>query len=166
MELEQKKRAFSKKFIKQAVAEVESGLSRWEVCEKYGMSYSSLGAWLKHYASKEFHENGATKLTNHQKRLIIHALQEGKMTIAEAMLAYKIKHRATIRRWLRDTDKTINADIDPKELMTPTSNDSLSQKLQLSLHQANLKVLALETMIDVAEEQLKINIRKKPGAKR
>ena len=30
---------------------------------------------------------------------------------------------------------------------------------------ARLKIAALETMIDMAEEQFKISIRKKPGAK-
>ncbi len=37
--------------------------------------------------------------------------------------------------------------------------------LQEQLAYANLKIAALNTLIDVAEEQLKINIRKKPGAK-
>ena len=36
-------------------------------------------------------------------------------------------------------------------------------KRQLAL--SELKVEALETMIDIAEEQLKVDIRKKPGAK-
>jgi transposase-like protein len=164
MELKQKK-WFSKKSIKQAVAEVESGISRWEVCEKYGMSYGTLGGWIKQYGSKEFLENCRIQITNHQKRLIVHGIQEGRMTIEEAMLAYKIKGRKTIRTWLRQSKKDSNVDIDPKESMMPTSNDPVSQELQRALHQANLKVLALETMIDVAEEQLKINIRKKPGAK-
>ena len=88
------------------------------------------------------------------------------MTIDEAMLAYKIKDRKSIRTWLRGSKKDIHVDIGSKESMIPNPNDTGSQELQLALHQANLKVLALETMIDVAEEQLKINIRKKPGAKR
>jgi transposase len=165
MELKQKKGKSSKQFIMRCIGEVESGLSRKEVCEKYGMTYGTLGTWLKRYGSKEFLEDGRAKLTNHQKRLIVHGIQEGRMTITEAMLAYKIKDRKTIRTWLRECNKDINVDIDSKESMMPISNDPVSQELQHALHQANLKVLALETMIDVAEEQLKINIRKKPGAK-
>jgi transposase-like protein len=164
MELKQKKRTFSKKLINRAVAEVESGISRWEVCEKYGMTYGTLGNWIKLHASKDFLDNGRIQLTNHQKRLIIHGIQEGRMTIAEAMLAYKIKARKTIRIWLRKSND-INVDIDSKESTMPTSNAAVSQELEHALHQANLKILALETMIDVAEEQLKIKIRKKPGAK-
>ncbi|MNF06951.1 hypothetical protein D3C87_1991320 [compost metagenome] len=39
------------------------------------------------------------------------------------------------------------------------------QALQKALMEANLKIKALDTMIDIAEEQLKIDIRKKSGAK-
>ena len=37
--------------------------------------------------------------------------------------------------------------------------------LQQALAEAQLKIKALDTMIDIAEEQLKIDIRKKSGAK-
>jgi hypothetical protein len=37
--------------------------------------------------------------------------------------------------------------------------------LEQQLAEAQLKIRALETMIDIAEEQLKIDIRKKSGAK-
>ena len=38
--------------------------------------------------------------------------------------------------------------------------------LKKALEEANLKVRALDTLIDIAEQQLKIDIRKKSGAKR
>ena len=37
--------------------------------------------------------------------------------------------------------------------------------LKKALEQAELKIKALNTLIDVAEEQFKIPIRKKPGAR-
>jgi len=43
-------------------------------------------------------------------------------------------------------------------------NDDV-KALQKALEMANLKIKALDTMIDIAEEQLKIDIRKKSGAK-
>jgi transposase len=46
-----------------------------------------------------------------------------------------------------------------------TDNNQDIKVLQKALEEAQLKVAALNTLIDVAEEQLKINIRKKPGAK-
>ncbi len=43
--------------------------------------------------------------------------------------------------------------------------DERIKVLEHALQEAQLKIAALNTLIDVAEEQLKINIRKKPGAK-
>jgi hypothetical protein len=37
--------------------------------------------------------------------------------------------------------------------------------LEKALEDAKMKAIALNTLIDVAEDKLKINIRKKPGAK-
>ena len=164
MELKQKKRNYSRQFINKAIADVESGMTRAEVCENYGMAYVTLGGWLKVYGSKEFMKNVRLKITANQKRLVIHEIQEGRMSLAEVSLSYRIKVD-TLRRWVMKSKKESNADIDSNESMMPTLKDSVSQDLQRALHNANLKVLALETMIDIAEEQLKINIRKKPGAK-
>ena len=40
-----------------------------------------------------------------------------------------------------------------------------AEALQKALEESELKIKALNTLIDVAEEQLKIDIRKKSGAK-
>jgi transposase len=47
----------------------------------------------------------------------------------------------------------------------PVPAENEIKKLQEQLAHANLRIAALNTLIDVAEEQLNINIRKKPGAK-
>lgn len=46
-----------------------------------------------------------------------------------------------------------------------SSKDLEKEALQKALQEAELKIKALNTLIDVAEEQLKIEIRKKSGAK-
>ena len=43
--------------------------------------------------------------------------------------------------------------------------DAEKKALQEALEEAQLKIKALNTLIDVAEDQFKISIRKKPGAK-
>ena len=43
--------------------------------------------------------------------------------------------------------------------------DGELEALKKALSEAQLKITALNTLIDVAEEQLNINIRKKSGAK-
>ena len=45
------------------------------------------------------------------------------------------------------------------------SEETDLRALKKALEEANLKIKALDTMIDIAEEQLKINIRKKSGAR-
>jgi flavin-binding protein dodecin len=47
----------------------------------------------------------------------------------------------------------------------PTSKSSETAALEKALQEAELKIKALNTLIDVAEDQLKIDIRKKSGAK-
>jgi hypothetical protein len=87
------------------------------------------------------------------------------MTKDEASLIYKVEKK-TIGAWLRkaaqeDTDLT-----GPKQQdMTLKQTNDPDQDIQRQLMEAKLKIKALETMIDIAEGQFKIAIRKKPGAK-
>jgi TolA-binding protein len=56
--------------------------------------------------------------------------------------------------------------LNKKKTEQPLSTDSRQvHQLQQQLAEAQLKIAALNTLIDVAEQQLKINIRKKPGAR-
>lgn len=163
MELKTGKMRFSRSIIEQAVAEVEAGVCRKEVCDKYGMAYNTLGEWVTRYASNDFQVNyKRTQITNHQKRSIVRAIQEGRLTIQEANIKYRLRGRDTIKRWLREFK------IDPPPLpkeQYPTAHPENNSPLEVQLSAAKLKVLALETMIDLAEEDLKIEIRKKSGAK-
>jgi hypothetical protein len=66
----------------------------------------------------------------------------------------------------------LNAKKEEAELVRSNLNDmpidplSYSQiELTKQLSEAKLKIKALETMIDIAEQQFKISIRKKSGAK-
>jgi hypothetical protein len=47
----------------------------------------------------------------------------------------------------------------------PEEADPEKQALKKALEEAQLKISALNTLIDVAEDQFKITIRKKPGAR-
>ena len=104
------------------------------------------------------------------------AVQNGSMTIREAMAAYHIQSDTTIKRWILSEKKQMNELVgsNPLALKKEQSSErSPDQKptdetevLRQKLADAELKITALNTLIDVAEEQLKINIRKKPGAKR
>jgi transposase-like protein len=92
----------------------------------------------------------------------------------EAMVTYGIKTPATIERWIKQLEQE-NTDLvasneawmkkNKFNKKDTTQNNPDVKALQKALEDAQLKILALNTLIDVAEEQLQINIRKKPGAK-
>ena len=145
---------YAREFINQVLAEIESGISATVVRLKYGL-------------------NDGTPV--HTKQAIMKAVQNGSMTIREAMSAYNIQSDTTIKRWILSENKQMNELVGSNPLALKkeqSSEHSPDQKpadeteiLRQKLADAELKITALNTLIDVAEEQLKINIRKKPGAK-
>jgi hypothetical protein len=106
-----------------------------------------------------------------EKRWLIRELEAGRITPGEAKERYaeisKDPH-SLIQNWR----KRYASDI---PLTLPIMTEKEKQKvealrLQLKtaeklLEDAQMKNIALETMIDIAEEQLKISIRKKSGPK-
>jgi transposase len=163
MELKKRNKPQSERVMREAVNEVESGSTKQEVAAKYGIAYSTILSWLARFGGKSYLTMKRTMRSDQQKRIIVRKVQGGDMTFKEACLSYGIKHRNMLTAWIRKFDEGIG-DIDSNEPPEPMS-DVVFPDLKKALDQANLKVLALETMIDVAEEQFKIKIRKKPGAK-
>jgi transposase len=153
---------FPKQIIKQAVAEVEAGARRAQVCQKYGMASVTLDDWLARYGSQEYQLNKRKHYTIQQKKNVVKAILSRRMTIHEANVAYGVKGRDTVKRWIREYQKELTY---LKENPEPDSDTRKLSSVEEELKAANLRVLALETMIDVAEEELQIKIRKKRGAK-
>ncbi|MBD0332437.1 MAG: transposase [Chitinophagaceae bacterium] len=104
----------------------------------------------------------------------------GNLSLAEAKAMYAIKGAGTIYRWIKEfTKHAENNNLDLINTTNPvanqkaqTSNDEKAQDLikkneglQAALELAKLKITALEVMIDVAESELNIDIRKKSGTK-
>ncbi len=96
------------------------------------------------------------------------------MTIFEARTAYRVNSTVTITKWLKES-KRENAELvasnsvpmvnkEQNQQPDPDSQRALAEALK-KLEEAELKVQALNTLIDVAEEQFKISIRKKAGAR-
>ncbi len=156
---------FHKQLILQVVKEVEDGLSRKDACGKYGMSYCTLGEWMSRFGSEIYHATKRSHFSVHQRRNIVRALQEGRMTKDEAQLIHKVGKK-TLTTWLREAKQQDNdlAGFNQKD-MTAKQISYSGNELQNELVEARLKIKALETMIDIAEEEFKIAIRKKPGAK-
>lgn len=122
------------------------------------------------YGSTEYHQNIKRRVYNNlQKRTIVTAIEQGRMSIKEAQIAYDIKTGKTIRDWMSQYKaEKVEVCIENKFQMVqkkPTSKSSETAALEKALQEAELKIKALNTLIDVAEDQLKIDIRKKSGAK-
>lgn len=159
-------------FIKALIAELEAGTPRRELLARHDIKDGTFSVWVQQYASAAY-KNKLKRTAAPSKHAVVRAILSGRMTIEEARTACHIKTTETIRIWVRDYQQE-NPDLSGVNLSalakkklpvkTVVEHDQV-KLLQQQLADEKLKVAALNTLIDVAEEQLKINIRKKPGAR-
>lgn len=110
-------------------------------------------------------------ISNAEKRWLVRELESGRMTMGEAkerIEFYSKDPRGLIDYWRKKFSPEIAFTL---PIMTEKEKQKLDaahkrlQQLEKQLEDAQMKNIALETMIDIAEEQLKIVIRKKFGPK-
>ena len=83
-----------------------------------------------------------------------------------------IHNSYTLRNWVSLYLRKVQTGLFVSPVMTRTQKRDVralqqhNGELKEALQQANLLILALHTMIEVAEQELKLPIRKKSGAKR
>lgn len=157
---------FDKRLIRHIVDLVEQGVPRRDLIEQYGMSRGTLINWIA---------NGGPGGKRHkvysmaEKRSVVRAVELG-MSVKHAQIAFHISSAGLIRRWIKNF-KEENAELsssNPLQVakkITDRSEKTELEALQRALEEEILKNRALNTMIDIAEQQLKIDIRKKSGAK-
>jgi transposase-like protein len=162
---------YKRVFIDEVVKSIEDGMLASEAGRHFKVPLTTILSWMTNYGSPEYHKRNKPVSAGF-KRKVLHAIAGG-MTVKEAMIAYNIKSEGAIRSWKRQA-KQENAELvsgtdnmaDKKQQQDQNPGTTAEVKaLQAALREAELKIAALNTLIDVAEEQLKINIRKKPGAK-
>ncbi len=124
-----------------------------------------------------------SKFTREQKIAIVEEFEKGALSGKEIAEKYGIKYPSLIANWrtrllkprvsLRKSEKssTFAAEImpqlaeeEPMKKQTPEELEAEVKRLTKELEWAKLQNLALNTLIDIAEEQ-GIRIRKKSGAK-
>lgn len=105
------------------------------------------------------------------RRWLVMEIEEKRLTIGDAMERFNFSPKsgaALINNWrLKYAPEMV--------LSLPSMNEAEKQKLsalqqktkelEKQLEDAKMRNIALNLLIDVAEEKLKISIRKKPGAK-
>lgn len=165
---EKRQKNYDKRIIQGIVDSIEGGKPRGDVIAEYGMSRSTLLRWMILYGSSVYHSCKPQFYKKSHKRSVVRAISSG-MSIREAQITFAIKHSQTIDSWLKQA-KEEKSDLSGDQLTTmakkeaKTENEEL-QLMRKALAEAHLKIKALDTLIDIAEEKLSIDIRKKSGAK-
>lgn len=109
------------------------------------------------------------RFTDEEKRLYIELYLSGKHSLRE-LAAMAGTTATSINRWVKHgtISKRIVRYDNVKNTTSPTPidpRDAEIARLRAALEKAELRAHALDTMIDIAEDKLKISIRKKHGAK-
>jgi hypothetical protein len=108
------------------------------------------------------------------KRKIVEELYSGTVTRGELVKKYQLAGHGTVlwfERWYEKEQKQMLPFLSMEPNKEQEGTDTFPQQprgvggLEEELRLARLKIICLETMIDVAEQALSIDIRKKAGAK-
>ena len=163
---------FNIKVRDEIIKAVEQGVPRNVIVYQYGVSRGTLCDWMRDHGSAAYQgKKRGRHFTEVQKRSVARQVEQGVLTAHAARQTYGISGN-TLNRWLRESLKEnielavydpIAMEKNPEE--QPDALDPEKQALKKALEEAQLKIRALNTLIDVAEDQFKIAIRKKPGAR-
>ena len=101
------------------------------------------------------------------KREVIREIKSGFLSKAEARRKYDIPGRSTIIGWIRKFDGKTT---DYRRIMDYKKSDKEAlikriKELERKLEEEQIRCEGLSKMIDIAEEQLKVTIRKKSSTK-
>lgn len=101
------------------------------------------------------------------KREVVNLIQSGQLTQAEASRKFGIKGHSTINKWIC---KFEGSDSHFQSLMDYSKYDKKDlikriKELERQLEDEQIRSLGYSKMIDIAEEQLKVSIRKKLDTK-
>jgi transposase len=156
---------FDKRLIAHIVSLTKQGVPRKDLIKQFGMSKWALNQWLRKSDTVEVRKSYPTS----QKRSVVRAVASG-MSIKQAAVAFNISSGGIIRKWMtvfkeENSDLSVSKSLEMKQKPKNTSQSASLIAMQKELAQAKLQIKALDTLIDIAEEQLKIDIRKKSGAR-
>lgn len=158
-------RLYLESFKKQIVSEIEIEGSIALTCERHDLNRRTAQLWIKRYGSASFHENKGERRNLSERNAIAREIVSGKLSIEEVQLKYSVDCRDTVTKWVReykrDHDSLIGS-LPPESV--PAEMESLPGTAS-ALKLSELKVRALEVMLDIASKEFKVDIRKKFGAK-
>jgi len=164
-----KRAHFDKRVVSEVLEQVYAGVSRKKIMRFYNVSDSTITRWLRDFGSDDYRQNLPKTYSQIQKRSIVTAIEEGRISIPEAQISYGIRSAQTIRGWIAGFEsEKAELCVSTPEIMSNKKTEKPSEDivaLRKQLEEAQMKIRALNIMIDIAEDQLKIDIRKKSGAR-
>lgn len=118
-------------------------------------------------------EGKCSRYTEAFKRHVVGEVESGRISQSEASRRYGILGHSTILKWIRKYGKLPphgsqrkgSKRMEEKEIELLRLENEIKE-LKHELENARFKNVVLETLVDVAERELGIPIRKKYGAKR
>jgi len=104
------------------------------------------------------------------RRWLVCEIESGRMSWQEARSRFNLPHRfdKLYRRWQQKFSDEIVVSLSLMSAKERTNNKELEKRikeLEKQLELAQMKVVALNTVIDIAEQDYKLEIRKKSGPK-
>jgi len=152
----------------QAIEEFERGMIPMpELLSKYQICQTTFWNW-KRQVKKGF--DPLFQRPRHSEELKLRVVKEiitGQFTAKEASTHYDLK-KSTVDDWCAKYSCQISdytESMANRKAKKGTHQDDQLRQLERALEEANLKIIGLETMINIAEKDLKIDIRKKSGTK-
>jgi exonuclease VII small subunit len=151
----------------QIVRELENGsLTLGEAMSKYEIrQLDTLKQWLKKYSrlTQEQYMRGRSNPATRSQA--VREIDSGRLTLEEAAIKYHVTID-TIKDWLKvyscDVIKPLKHQRMKQNVPAVTTDE---KNLLQIIEEQKLKIAGLEAMIDVAEKELNIDIRKKSGTR-
>ncbi|MNK08282.1 hypothetical protein D3C87_262120 [compost metagenome] len=158
---------------RQAVLDFESGnFTLSQVMEKYEIKWGdNVRIWAKKYKSPEKEDGRRTRIDMASRKRAVLEIVQGFSSIEEIAERYE-RTKNCIKKWfeqysaevLTEPEALPNEEVCVELPMTKEEKQRFKE-MEKALKAEKMKVLTLETMIDIAEKKYKLEIRKKSGSK-
>ena len=102
------------------------------------------------------------------KKAVVHEVKTGRITKEEARRRYNIRSSTSISNWIRKFEGQTSSRPNQMDYKNKSKEDLIKRikELERQLEDEQIRSFGYSKMIDIAEDQLKVQIRKKPDTKR
>lgn len=146
---------------------IDSGsMSVKEAQKQYGIhQIATVQGWLKQYSEKYRTESMRVVYTLAQKRTIVREIESGYLHLHIASAKYRVSER-TLKKWLKSYSCGFYIQIKQDEMKNgKNESKQLPESHKKEIDELKLKIAGLDVLIDIAEQEFNIEIRKKSGTK-